>query len=240
MKNVLITGGAGGIGSAIAKRFIKEGFVVYSFDLNTINLGENFHNIICDVTSIEDIKKVKETIKDVKFSHIITLAGRALKDEWDTFDKMNPYSIAESVNLNLCGHLNVIRLFLSQLDKEDKNRSIILMSSINAYGGFGLPVYSASKAGLIGFCKTMRPELIKQGIRINTICPGTIVTDATLTEKKDFTELLKSTKLGRFMTKEEVADLAYELCEQSSKTGEVINIDAGQNEVVNGGNNNTK
>ena len=47
-------------------------------------------------------------------------------------------------------------------------------------------------------------------------------------------ELLKTTKLGRFMTKEEVADLTYELCENSNKTGQVINIDAGQNEVVNG------
>lgn len=240
MKNVLITGGAGGIGSAIAKKFINEGFNIYSFDLQTLDLGDNFHNIVCDVTSLSDIEKVKNEIKDVKFSHIITLAGRALSDEWDTFDVMNPSSILNSINLNLCGHLNVIRMFLEQLDEDNSNRSIILISSINAYGGFGLPVYSSAKAGLIGFCKAVHPEFSKKGIRINTICPGTIVTDATLTEKKDFTELLKLTKLGRFMTKEEVADLAYELCEKSSKTGQVINIDAGQNEVVNGTNNNIK
>ena len=52
--------------------------------------------------------------------------------------------------------------------------------------------------------------------------------------EKDFTELLKTTKLGRFMTKEEVADLTYKLCELSNETGKVVNIDAGQNEVVNG------
>ena len=120
------------------------------------------------------------------------------------------------------------------MDDTYEKRSIVLMSSINAYGGFGLPIYSSAKAGLIAFTKTTHPEFSKIGVRINTICPGTIVTEATLTEPKDFTELLKTTKLGRFMTKEEVADLTYELCELSSKTGKVINIDAGQNEVVNG------
>ena len=101
-----------------------------------------------------------------------------------------------------------------------------------------MPVYSSAKAGLIGFCKSVHPDLQKLGVRINTICPGTIVTDATLKEKKDFEALLKLTKLGRFMTKEEVADLAFELCEKSSCTGKVVNIDAGQNEVVNGTSNN--
>ena len=234
MKNVLITGGAGGIGSAISKKFIDEGFEVYSIDLYPLDLGDKFHNIICDVTSLNDLEKVKKEIKEVKFSHIITLAGRALSDEWDTFDVMNPNSILNSINLNLCGHLNVIRMFMSQFEEKNIHKSIILISSINAYGGFGLPVYSSAKAGLIGFCKAVHPEFSKKGIRINTICPGTIVTDATLTEKKDFSELLKLTKLGRFMTKEEVADLAFELCEKSSKTGQVVNIDAGQNEVVNG------
>ena len=234
MKNILITGGVGGIGSSISKKFLEAGFEVYSLDLTTKDFGEHFHNIICDVTSIEELAKVKESLAGVKFSHIITLAGRALNDEWMTFKDIDINSITKSITLNLNAHLYVIRTFLSLLDKDDPKKSIILMSSINAYGGFGLPIYSSAKAGLVAFTKTTHPELSKIGVRINTICPGTIVTEATLTEPKDFTELLKTTKLGRFMTKEEVADLTYELCELSSKTGKVINIDAGQNEVVNG------
>ena len=237
MKNILITGGVGGIGSSISKKFLEAGFEVYSLDLCSKDLGDNFHNIVCDVTSIDELAKVKETLSHVKFSHIITLAGRALSDEWMTFKDIDINSITNSITLNLSAHLYVIRTFLSSLDESDNKRSIVLMSSINAYGGFGLPIYSSAKAGLVAFTKTTHPELTKIGVRINTICPGTIVTEATLTEPKDFTELLKTTKLGRFMTKEEVADLTFELCELSNKTGQVINIDAGQNEVVNGTNN---
>lgn len=233
-KNVLITGATGGIGSAIAKRFIEEGFEVYSLDLVNKDFGNKFHNFVCDVTSKTQLEEVKNQIKNIKFSHIITLAGRALEDEWKDFDLISFDSISNSINLNLAGHLLTIRTFMSLFDDKNTTNSIILISSINAYGGFGLPVYSAAKAGLIGFCKSVHPQLKQKGIRINTICPGTIVTDATLTEPKDFEALLKTTKLGRFMTKEEVADLAYELCEKSDKTGQVINIDAGQNEVVNG------
>ena len=130
-----------------------------------------------------------------------------------------------------------IRTFLDLLDDASSKKSVILMSSINAYGGFGLPIYSSAKAGLVAFSKSVHPHLSKLGVRVNTICPGTIVTEATLGEPKNFEELLKTTKLGRFMTKEEVADLTYELCELSNETGKVFNIDAGQNEVVNGRNN---
>lgn len=233
-KNVLITGGAGGIGSAISLKFIKEGFDVYSLDLNTKDLGDKFHNIICDVTNQEKLQEVYNSLKGVEFSHILTLAGRALEDEWKDFDVIDFASINKSIELNLAGHLLTIRTFLEKMDKNNPNKSIIMISSINAYGGFGLPIYSSAKAGLIGFCKSVNPQLSLKGIRINTICPGTVVTEATLTEPKNFEELLKTTKLGRFVTKEEVADLAYELCENSKETGKVVNIDAGQNEVVNG------
>ena len=237
MKNILISGGTGGIGSAISKKFLSEGFKVYSLDLCDKDLGEDFHNIVCDVTSIEDLRKVKDSLKDIKFAHIITLAGRALEDEWKDFQDIDIESIGKSIDLNLSAHLYVIRTFLDMLDEKDNHKSIILMSSINAYGGFGLPIYSSAKAGLVAFSKSVHPHLTKLGVRVNTICPGTIVTEATLTEPKNFEELLKTTKLGRFMTKEEVADLTYKLCELSNETGKVVNIDAGQNEVVNGRNN---
>ena len=233
-KNVLITGAAGGIGSAISLKFIQEGFEVYSLDLCTKDLGNKFHNIYCDVTSKEELQKVSKKLEGVKFSHIITLAGRALEDEWKDFDIINSDSICKSVELNLIGHLLTIRTFLSKMDEENINKSIVMISSINAYGGFGLPIYSSAKAGLIGFCKSVHPQLKEKGIRINTVCPGTVITDATLKEPKNFEALLKTTKLGRFVTKEEVAQLTYELCEKSIDTGLVVNIDAGQNEVVNG------
>ena len=223
MKNILITGAAGGIGKEISKKFILEGYRVYSIDLDTLDLGDNFINLIGDVTSLSSLKEIKEKIKDIKFNHIITLAGRALEDEWKPVSDISLETIHDSINLNLVGQLNVISLFLDQLID-----SVTLVSSINAYGGFGLPFYSAAKAGLIGYMNTVKDEFKENHHRINVIAPGTIVTEATLKEPKDFSELLKMTDHGRFATAEEVGELAYSICELSSRHGEVIIIDEGQ------------
>ena len=164
MKNILITGGAGGIGSAIAKEFISQGFRVYSLDLTSKDLGEYFINVKCDVTSYKDLKDAKQQLNGIKFSHIITLAGRALDDEWKSFEDISEQTINNSIMLNLCGQLMTIKIFLTEFDKQKDVNSIILVSSINAYGGFGLPVYSSAKAGLIGFCKSVYPQLKEKGI----------------------------------------------------------------------------
>ena len=226
MKNILITGGAGGIGSAIAKKFIDEGFKVYSIDVDTLDLGESFINLKGDVGSISSLQSLKKECEGLEFSHIITLAGRAIEDEWKPLKDIKIESIKTSVDLNLVGQLNVIKMFLDQLSGE--HASIILMSSINAYGGFGLPYYSAAKMGLIGFMNATKDELKEMGIRINVIAPGTVVTEATQQEPKDFDELLKYTDNHRFVTKEEVANLAFSLCESSDETGSVCIIDEGQ------------
>lgn len=231
MKNVLITGAAGGIGSAIASKFLKEGFKVYSLDINSINLGDNFVNVKCDVTNHKSLMKAKKLLKDVELSHIISLAGRALPNEWKSFKEIDLDTLQDSVVLNLVGQMNVVKVFYDSLVGESK--SIVLMSSINAYGGFGLPAYSAAKSGLFGFMHTVMGDFLKDGVRINTIAPGTIVTDATKKEPKDFDELLKYTRNGRFATKEEVADLAFELCEASKETGSIKIIDEGQLEAHN-------
>ena len=129
-KNVLITGATGGIGSAIAKRFIEEGFEVYSLDLVNKDFGNKFHNFVCDVTSKTQLEEVKNQIKNIKFSHIITLAGRALEDEWKDFDLISFDSISNSINLNLAGHLLTIRTFMSLFDDKNPTNSIILINHI--------------------------------------------------------------------------------------------------------------
>lgn len=231
MKNVLISGAAGGIGSAIASKFLREGFKVYSLDLVSIDLGDNFVNVKCDVTCHKSLLKANMLIKDVEFSHIISLAGRALPNEWKKFKEVDLDTLQDSVMLNLVGQMNVVKVFYDQLVGETK--SVVLMSSINAYGGFGLPAYSAAKSGLFGFMNTVKDEFLEDGVRINTVAPGTIVTDATKKEPKDFDDLLKYTRNGRFATKEEVADLTYTLCESSKETGSIKIIDEGQLEAHN-------
>ena len=232
-KNVLITGGAGGIGSSIAQKFIANGYDVYSVDLISADLGKNFHNEIVDVTSLEQLFKLKEKLRGVKFDHIITLAGRAVDGEWEDFKNIDATLIEKSVRLNLTGHINVIKVFYDALS-EAPERSCVTVSSINAFGGFGLPIYSAAKAGLIGFTRTVFDQMAKDGVRINTVCFGTVVTPATEKEPKDFSELLKLTKNGRFVTREEAAEEVYALCVlKTDVTGAVIVKDEGQMEKAN-------
>ena len=227
--NILISGGAGGIGSTIALQFIEKGFDVYSIDVNEKDLGPHFINLVGDVTSPASLYAVKKKIADVSFSHIITLAGRAL-DEWRPLCEIPVKTIHDSIDLNLIGHLNVIRIFLDQLT-ERTGGSVVIISSINAFGGFGLPYYSAAKAGLIGYMKTVKDEFLKMNLRINVVALGTVVTDATKQEPKDFDQLLQYTRHNRFVTKEEVALLVYSLCEDSQENGEVKVLDEGQRDI---------
>ena len=236
-KNVLITGGAGGIGSEIVKRFIEGGFFVHVIDIDTKGAKEllttfgkdNINVINVDVTDESALKNYVLSLKDFSIEHIITVAGRALCDEWKGFLNLGLDSVKKSVELNLLGHLNVIHEFAPFLTKTSNNKSVLMISSINALGGFGLPAYSAAKAGLVGFMNATAFEFGDLGIRINVLSPGTIVTEATKKEPKDFGSLLNGTAINKFATADEVADLSFRICNDfTSVTGQNFIIDAGQ------------
>ncbi len=238
MKNVLITGGAGGIGREIVKKFINNGYFVYVVDNDNKSMqklielfgNSKFEAVNLDVTDIEAIIKYRDSLKDdLAFSYVITLAGRALDGDWKPFEEQSPYDIKKSIELNLLGHLNIIHAFLPLVKRAEGDKAILTVSSINGTDSFGLPAYSSAKLGLYGFTNAITCEFGALGIRINTLSPGTVKTDATEREPKDFSSLLKGTALGRFATREEVADLAYHVCNTfTAMTGQNIVIDAGQ------------
>lgn len=243
MRNVMISGGAGGIGIELVKIFVGNQYHVYMIDIdeknakNVVNIvgEENCTFIKLDVTDISAIKRICEKF-DSSFTlkHIITLAGRALDSEWTNFENQSLENIGESVKLNLLGHINVIRAFLPYLREEKDDKSILMLSSINAIGSFGLPTYSAAKAGLYGFANALTKELGELSIRINTLSPGTVVTEATQKEPKNFDTLLQGTALGRFATPQDVAEVAYQMCTSFvNMTGQNVVLDAGQSKIHN-------
>ncbi len=238
MKNVLVTGGAGGIGSSISKTFIDHGCFVYILDTDTersAQLVDQYGADHCcainlDVTEAKSIQDYCASLgEDFTRNHIVTLAGRALDGEWLPFQEQTLDTAERSVKLNLLGHINVIHSFLPFLRKGEGERSIVMVSSINAVENFGLPVYSAAKSGLYGFMNGIVGELGKDGIRINTISPGTVITPATETEPKDFDKLLEGAALDRFATAEDIASAVFSVCTVfRSMTGQNLIIDAGQ------------
>lgn len=240
MKKVLITGGAGGIGFEITKKFIENGYFAYVFDTDAENCekltkcfgGDRCEIVSLDVTDVSAIRKYVASLdKDFSLDHIITLAGRALDGEWKPFENQDLEMIQSSVNLNLLGHINIIHSFLPVLKSGEGDKSIVMISSINAITNFNLPAYSAAKAGLVGFMNGIVRELGKEGVRINTVSPGTVKTPATLQEPKDYEQLLKTTAINRFATANEVAKMIYAICNDFvSVTGQNYIIDAGQSQ----------
>ena len=243
MKNVLITGGAGGIGSEIVKKFVSEGYFVYLIDTDENNaqklinqIGkDNCEFLKLDVTNIAEIQNYCSTLKkSFKLNYIVTLAGRALENEWKPFEEQKLTEINNSINLNLFGHINIVHNFLPYIKSADGDKAVLMISSINATDAFGLPAYSASKSGLYGFKNALTYEFGKLGIRINTLSPGTVVTEATQKEPKDFTSLLKGTALNEFATSKDIAEVAYHMCNTfNTLTGQDIVVDAGQTKMHN-------
>lgn len=240
MKKVLITGAAGGIGSAITRAFAEQGYFVYMVDTDTARsaalvseLGAHRCRALpLDVTDPACLREFAAREDALALSHIVTLAGRALEDEWRPFSEQDPDCFLQSVRLNLLGHMNTVHAFLPALRRGEGDRSVVMISSVNASECFGLPAYSAAKAGLSGFMNAMVKELGQEGIRINTVSPGTVRTQATEAEPKDFDRLLQGAALNRFATADDVAAAVYSVCEQlTSMTGHELVLDAGQSRM---------
>jgi NAD(P)-dependent dehydrogenase (short-subunit alcohol dehydrogenase family) len=242
MKNVLVSGGAGGIGCAIVKELVSNGYnpIILDYDScncekikSECNLNSSFIWSL-DVTDVDSLRNFCANLSsDFEIDHIVSLAGRALENEWQLFENQDICEIKKSIELNLMGHINVIHTFFPFLKRSSaEKKSITLISSINAFGDFGLPAYSASKSGMYGLVKCLCSEFGRYGIRINSISPGTIVTPATELEPKNFDELKNGTAIGEFATKEEVANYVRFIMETQGITGQNAVIDAGQSTIL--------
>ena len=241
MKNLIITGGAGGIGQEIVKKFVRNGYFVYILDTDlkaSKKLVEELGKDKCSCANVDvrDVKALDKFVKslgdDFALNCLITCAGRALHNEWKPFCEQTYSTIKDSVELNLIGHLYSVYAFLPLLKNATGDRSILFVSSINATDCFNLSAYSSAKSGLYGFMNSTVKEFGEMGIRINTLSPGTIKTKATDVEPKEFDKLLSCTALNRFATTKNVADTAFAICDIiDGITGQNIVVDAGQTKI---------
>lgn len=237
MRKTVVTGGAGGIGSVVAKVFAKSDDVTI-LDIDDAQgeklvelLGpEHCHYLHCDVTHPEEIADAVKRIG--KISYLVSMAGRANSEEWRLFEEIPLGSLKDSIELNLFSHIAVVQAFYPVFDTNN-DCAITLVSSINALRGYGLPGYSAAKAGLIGFMNAVVSEFGQHGVRINVLSPGTIPTVATEQEPKDFNKLLEGASLKHFAHREDIAEMAYAISHNvSAITGANIVVDAGQMKKV--------
>jgi NAD(P)-dependent dehydrogenase (short-subunit alcohol dehydrogenase family) len=236
-KRVVVVGGAGAIGSALVRKYLNSAYEVIVGDVNK-EAGERLEReanglsfIAVDVLSANSLAAFAENLR-LQFgsiTHLVSLAGGALAAEYATIETCPMGVISTSIDLNLKSHLNLIKMTVPLLRRSDQDATITLISSINALRGFGLPAYSAAKAGLIGLVISLAEELGREGVRINAVLPGTVPTARTLSLPKDFKRLQNSTVLGRFATPNEISEVVFALTESMTcVTGQAIVADCGQ------------
>ena len=229
-KVALVTGGMGGIGTAICRAFHAAGCAVattYIHDSGRetrwveAQAAAGFPGIepfYCDIASWDDCVKLREAALG-KMGRVDVLVNNAGITRDSVFLKMTPEQWNEVVAANLTGVFNVTRQFADGMASRGWGR-IVNISSINAQKGqFGQCNYSAAKAGMHGFTKALAQELARKGVTVNTVSPGYIATDMVMKVKEEIREKIKSQiPVGRFGEPEEIARLVLFLSAEESGT----------------------
>ena len=239
-KVVFVTGGSRGIGKAIALKYAQNGYNVIinyvSDKTNVEELQKEFTklNVECliekaDVSKSEEVEKiVKKAIE--KFNEIDVLVNNAGITRDGLLMRMKEEDFDKVIEINLKGTFLVTKSVIPYMLKKRDGKIINLASVVGVTGNAGQCNYSASKAGIIGFTKSIAKELASRNIRANAIAPGFIDTDMTSVLSDEVKDSINAQiPMKRMGTAQEIANVAYFLgCEESSyTTGQVINIDGG-------------
>lgn len=239
-KVAFITGGSRGIGKEVALKFADNGYNIvinYVSDKTDVEkLEKEFSEkgvetliLKADVTNGEEIENlVKQVIE--KFGKIDVLVNNAGITKDNLLMRMSEEEFDKVIEVNLKGTYIVTKSVIKYMMKK-RNGSIINLSSVvGVAGNAGQANYSASKAGIIGFTKSIAKELASRNIRANAVAPGFIETDMTAVLSDEIKENIHNQiPLKRMGSAKEVANLIYFLGSEESSyiTGQVINVDGG-------------
>lgn len=231
MKKALVTGGAGGIGSAICRRLAQDG---YSVIINYSRSKEKSGALAAEINGqaigfdISDIKAVSDAFSEI--GHIDLLVNNAGVSEIDLFHCIPQEKASQIMAVNLTGAMNCARTVLPDMIRNGAG-CIINISSMWGQCGASCEVdYSASKAGLIGFTKALAKEVAPSGIRVNCVAPGFIMTEMNSRfSEEDLALIREDIPLGIFGKPEHIADAVSFLASQQAEyiTGQTLAVNGG-------------
>ena len=235
-KNVFVTGSSRGIGLAIAHKFAKLGANVVLNSRGAIseellaefsNYGVKVVPISGDVSDFADAKRmVEQAIAEL--GSVDVLVNNAGITQDTLMLKMTEEDFEKVIKINLTGAFNMTQAVLKQMIKAREGAIINMSSVVGLMGNIGQANYAASKAGLIGFTKSVAREVANRNVRVNALAPGMIESDMTavLSDKvKEAT--LTQIPMKHFGQAEHIADATVFLAGQDYLTGQVLAVDGG-------------
>lgn len=231
-KVAIITGGAKGLGQAMAELFAAEGAKVIACDMSDLSYqNPNVEGYKLNVTNVDDVKKFFDYVVN-KYQKIDILVNNAGITKDALVHKMTDDMWNLVIDVNLKGPFNLVRLFGLHMMEKGKGSIINIASIVGEYGNIGQTNYAATKAGMYGMTMTWAKEFARKGaqVRVNSISPGYTLTDILKTVPQDLLDKFAAqTMLGRLGQPNEVANAALFLAsdEASYITGHNLSVDGG-------------
>ena len=225
---VLITGGSKGIGLACAKAFAALGDKV-AITYNSTPPPPEFFGVKCDVTDTAQVDAAFAAVEE-HFGTVEVLVSNAGITKDTLLLRMKEADFTEVIDANLTSAFRVVKRATPGMLKARSGRIILMSSVVGLSGSAGQANYSASKAGLVGFARSLARELGSRSITVNVVAPGPVETDMTAAlTAEQLQTITSSVPLQRMATPEEVAGVVAFLASQPAAyiTGAVIPVDGG-------------
>ena len=239
-KNIIVTGATRGIGREIALTLAQNGA---NIAMNYRNLNSEVEDLIneiksfgvdalavkCDVSVLEEVNSFIEKVKS-HYTTIDVLVNNAGITKDGLILRMKEEDFDDVLDVNLKGTFNTTKSISSIMVRQKYGKIINISSVVGIAGNAGQCNYAASKAGVIGFSKSVARELASRNINVNVVAPGYINTDMTKNlPDKVKEEIIKSIPMKKIGNPKEVANLVLFLSSNLSDyiTGQVINVDGG-------------
>jgi 3-oxoacyl-[acyl-carrier protein] reductase len=226
---VLVTGGSRGIGLAVAHRFAALGDRV-AVTYHSSPPPEGLFGVRCDVTSAEDVDAAFTAVEEHFGGPVEVLVSNAGVTKDGLLLRMKEEDFTSVIDANLTAAYRVTKRAAQGMLRARRGRIVLMSSVVGLLGSAGQANYAASKAGLVGFARSLARELGSRSITVNVVAPGPVATDMTaaLSEQR-LAELTAAVPLGRMATVDEIAGVVTFLASDDAAyiTGAVVPVDGG-------------